>query len=110
MSIFNTKEALERAKLMMFINTVNQYIQYNIDNRLTPSVTALQEWIKEKTGNDLPIKDISLILGFMTSNFGMLILFGINQQAEKISEGMLNNRSNLWSYLRSKLPTWLGGI
>lgn len=80
---------------MLILQTVSSFFQACIDENIEPSVTALTNYIKEKTGKEVSNEFLEKFLNIFMGNFNIFIMFAINEASEKISEDMLDTPSNI---------------
>lgn len=86
--------------MMVMISTVNQFMEYCIEEKLTPTVEALKQYIFEKTGKNVTNEFVELLLKLVLNNVQIAILYAVNEASEKIAENMLDKPSNYMAFLR----------
>lgn len=84
-----------KMKTMILIATINQFVQFCIDEKIEPSVTKMTDFIKDKTGMEVNNDFLEIVLKIALSNLNLFIMFTINEAAEKLAEDMLDNPSNI---------------
>lgn len=89
-----------KMKMMIIIQSINQFVQFCIDDKIEPTVTKMTEWIKEKTGLTVNNDFLEVMLKIALSNVNLFIMFTINEAAEKLAEDMLDSPSNIIQVLK----------
>lgn len=85
---------------MVLMSTVNQFMEYCIEEKMTPTVEKLKLYIFENTGKDVSNEFVELLLKLVLNNVQIAILYAVNEASEKIAENMLDKPSNYMSFLR----------
>ena len=96
-------ELLSKMGLMIFLNTVTQFMNYCIDEKIEPTITSLREYIFKKTGKELDNDTLEVILKIALGNIQMAVLFAVNEASEVIAENMLDRWTQGGNFLRSWL-------
>lgn len=85
---------------IVLISTVNQFMEYCIDEKMTPTIENLKQYILDKTGKNLSNEYVELLLKLVLNNVQIAILYAVNEASEKIAENMLDKPSNYMAFLR----------
>lgn len=89
-----------KLKIMLFINTVRQFLDYCIENKIEPTIASVKAYVLEKTGEEISNELIEVILKICLGNVQASILYGINEFSEHIAENMLDKPSNYLGFAR----------
>lgn len=96
-------ELAKKMGTMILLNTVTQFMNYCIDEKIEPSITNLREYIFKKTGKELDNATLEVILKIALGNIQMAVLFAVNEASEVIAENMLDRWTQGGNFLRSWL-------
>lgn len=86
-------EVLDKMGTIVFINTVNQFMNYCLDENITPTLDSIKEYILKKTGKEISNEVLEVILKFAVGNVQLFVIFMLEEFCEKISEDMLDKQS-----------------
>lgn len=88
---------------MILLNTITQFMNYCIDEKIEPTVTNIREYVFKKTGQNLDNEMIELLLKMLLGNVQLAIIFAVNEASEVVAENMLDKPSNWWGFVRGIL-------
>lgn len=92
-----------KLKVMLFINTVRQFLDYCIENKIEPTISGVKAYVLKVTGEDISNEFVEVILKITLGNVQVAILYGINEFCENLAENMLDRPSNYLGFARGLL-------
>lgn len=91
-------EYLDKFVIMGLLNTITQFMNYCIEEKITPTLDNIKAYILEKTGKEVSNEFLELLLKLAVGNTQLFVIFLLEEFCEKISEDMLDKQS---TYLNS---------